>query len=369
MWDDATASDQAIAGERRGGGVDREDGGARPHAPARHRRSRRARAGHLGALVDTHAALETGRARPRRAGPAVPSPPRDTARPRRPGSGTPARPRRPWGCRPRRRVDPRGAAAATPSQEPSWGSVVATSSFGASEPGVDPVRSHQAPIARTAPSAASRPRAPPRGRPGPGPSGRRPTAFARSRRCGRSARARRPRPRGRAPRAPGSCRELPCGPEPEVAAADDGHVGLVSPSSGGVGVDLSCFLEPPAGAGVAHQAGAESRRASAILHAMTVATAIETSRVQKRGEPSEGRAERHDHRGSDAGRRRGALRGRSSTAPATRNPIHRAMSRPVSNSSRNEPGDGSDRVERAQREDEESLRSHQSFAARSGHVA
>ena len=53
-----------------------------------------------------------------------------------------------------------------------------------------------------------------------------------------------------------------------------------------VGRDLAGLLEPPAVTGVTHQAGAAvRRRASAMLHAITAATATGTSNVQKSGRP------------------------------------------------------------------------------------
>ena len=79
--------------------------------------------------------------------------------------------------------------------------------------------------------------------------------------------------------------ELPGGPEAEVPAADDDDVGPGVAFERRTRRDVACLLQPPAGAGVAHQAGAASRRARAMLQAMTAATATGTSSVQKSGSP------------------------------------------------------------------------------------
>ena len=74
---------------------------------------------------------------------------------------------------------------------------------------------------------------------------------------------------------------MPRCPEPEESASDDDHVrrriAVERPSRS----HLAGFLEPPAVTRVEHQAGAAAgRRASAMLHAITAATAIGTSSVQ-----------------------------------------------------------------------------------------
>ena len=79
--------------------------------------------------------------------------------------------------------------------------------------------------------------------------------------------------------------ELPGRPETEIPAADDDDVGPGVAFERRTRRDVSCLLQPPAGSRVAHQAGAASRRARAMLQAMTAATATGTSSVQKSGSP------------------------------------------------------------------------------------
>ncbi len=79
--------------------------------------------------------------------------------------------------------------------------------------------------------------------------------------------------------------ELPGRPEAEVPAADNDDVGPGVAFERRTRRDVSCLLQPPAGSGVTHQAGAASRRARAMLQAMTAATATGTSSVQKSGSP------------------------------------------------------------------------------------